>query len=154
VVHILEGEISMTKDCNNSMLRRASRMLGQLYDDALAPSGLRATQHGLLAQIQLMNGPTLRELASEIVMDLSALGHTLKPLIRDGYVALAPDRQDRRVKHATLTKAGQKKLEQTARLWSHAQRRFEDVYGEKRAASLRAILSELSSESFRKAYEG
>ncbi len=89
----------MTQDCNNSMLRRASRMLGQLYDDELAPSGLRATQHGLLAQIHIMGAPTLRDLAAEIVMDLSALGHTLKPLVRDGYVALVPDKEDRRVKH-------------------------------------------------------
>lgn len=44
----------MTRECNNSMLRRASRMLGQVYDDALAPSGLRATQFGLLAQIDIM----------------------------------------------------------------------------------------------------
>jgi len=143
----------MTRDCNNSMLRRASRMLSQLYDDALAPSGLRATQHGLLAQIQIMDGPTLRQLSEEIVMDLSALGHTLKPLIRDGYVALVPDDRDGRVKHATLTKAGKKKLEQTTRLWSEAQQRFEAVFGEKRAASLRDVLQELSSEDFRAAFK-
>ena len=52
--------------------------------------------------------PTLRDLANDIVMDLSALGHTLKPLIRDGYVALVPDKEDGRLKHATLTNAGQK----------------------------------------------
>ena len=98
----------MTHNCNNAMLRRASRMLGQLYDDELAPSGLRATQHGLLAQIHIMHEPTLRDLAAEIVMDLSALGHSLKPLIRDGYVALVPDEKDGRVKHVTLTKAGQR----------------------------------------------
>ena len=143
----------MTRDCNNSMRRRASRMLGQLYDDALSPSGLKATQHGLLAQILMMDDPTLRELAEEIVMDLSALGHTLKPLIRDGYVALVPDKKDGRVKHATLTKAGKRKLEQTIKLWSEAQRRFEAVFGEKRAASLRDILEELSSETFRQSYK-
>ena len=144
----------MTQDCNNSMLRRASRMLGQLYDDELAPSGLRATQHGLLAQIHRMGAPALRDLAAEIVMDLSALGHTLKPLIRDGYVALVPDKEDRRVKHATLTSAGQKKLQQTMRLWTKAQQRFEKVFGDKKAASLRAVLGELSSEAFRQVYKG
>jgi len=142
----------MTRLCNNSMLRRASRMLGQIYDDALAPSGLRATQFGMLAQIDIMGDPTLRDLAAEIVMDLSALGHTLKPLIRDGYVALVPDKKDRRVKHVTLTKAGRKKLEQSSKLWSDAQRRFEKTFGEKRAADLRTVLEELSSEDFRKAF--
>ena len=34
--------------CNNAAIRQTARMLGQLYDDALAPSGLRATQHTLL----------------------------------------------------------------------------------------------------------
>jgi DNA-binding MarR family transcriptional regulator len=143
----------MTRDCNNSMLRRASRMLGQLYDEALAPSGLKATQHGLLAQIMIMNEPTLRELAGEIVMDLSALGHTLKPLIRDGYVTLVPDKRDGRVKHAALTKSGKRKLEQTIKLWSEAQQRFETVFGEKRAASLRDVLEDLSSEEFRANYK-
>ncbi len=142
----------MTHNCNNAMLRRASRMLGQLYDDELAPSGLRATQYGLLAQIHIMHEPTLRDLAAEIVMDLSALGHSLKPLIRDGYVALVPDEKDGRVKHVTLTKAGQKKLQQTKRLWAQAQDRFEKVFGDKKAADLRATLGELSSDAFRKAY--
>ena len=121
---------------------------------AQAPSGLRATQHGLLAQIHIMGAPTLRDLAAEIVMDLSALGHTLKPLIRDGYVTLVPDKEDRRVKHATLTSAGQKKLQQTMRLWAKVQERFEKVFGDKKAASLRAVLGELSSETFRKVYKG
>jgi DNA-binding MarR family transcriptional regulator len=57
------------------------------------------------------------------------------------------------VKHATLTKAGKKKLEQTTRLWSEAQQRFEAVFGEKRATSLRDVLQELSSEDFRTAFK-
>ena len=44
----------MPSPCNNAMLRRASRMLGQVYDEELAASGLRTTQHSLLAQIDKM----------------------------------------------------------------------------------------------------
>lgn len=142
----------MPRDCNNAMLRRATRMLGQIYDDALVSSGLRATQHGLLAQIDIMGEPAMRDLANEIVMDLSALSHTLKPLIRDGFIAVVPDKTDRRVKRVTLTKAGRKKLEQTTKLWLAAQRRFEKTFGEKRAADLRTVLDEISSEDFRTAF--
>jgi len=63
-----------------------------------------------------------------------------------------PDKQDRRVKHVTLTKTGRNKLKETSKLWSEAQRRFERVFGEKKAAYLRDALEELSSEAFRKAY--
>jgi len=37
--------------CTNNALRRAARRLGQLYDEALAPIGLKATQVGLLGEI-------------------------------------------------------------------------------------------------------
>jgi len=143
----------MTSPCNNAMLRRASRMLGQIYDEELAASGLKTTQYTLLAQIDRMDRPALRELATEIVMDLSALGHTLKPLIRDGFVVLEPDDTDRRVKRVGLTKSGKAKLIQTRKLWANAQRRFERVFGEKRAAQLRTVLADISSETFRQAFK-
>lgn len=120
--------------------------------DELAASGLRTTQHSLLAQIDKMNGPTLRVLATELVMDLSALGHTLKPLIRDTYIILVPDKDDRRVKHVTLTKSGKSKLKHS-KLWARAQQRFEAVFGDERAVQLRDVLDELSSETFRQAFK-
>ncbi len=47
--------------CTNTALRRATRRLGQLYDDAIGPLGLKATQFGLLAAIseltRRMGGP-------------------------------------------------------------------------------------------------
>ena len=64
------------------------------------------------------------------------------------------ERRGGHVKHATLDKAGQKKLEQAMRLWPQAQQRFEKIFGANKPASLRAVLSELSSENFREAYLG
>ena len=138
--------------CTNAAIRQAARMLGQLYDDALAPSGLRATQHNLLNTIHRMDGPTLHEMATALVMDLSALGHSLKPLVRDGLVAVMTDAQDRRAKRATLTKAGSKKLQETTRLWRAAQGRFEGTFGLRQAQALRESLASLSTEQFRQAF--
>jgi DNA-binding MarR family transcriptional regulator len=142
-----------TTPCNNAAIRQAARMLGQLYDDALAPSGLRATQHNLLNTIHVMDAPTLREMAPALVMDLSALGQSLKPLVRDGLVAIVPDAQDRRAKRAMLTKAGSKKLQETARLWRHAQDRFEIAFGPRRAEELRESLAGVSTDEFRQAFQ-
>jgi DNA-binding MarR family transcriptional regulator len=139
--------------CNNGAIRQAARMLGQLYDDILAPSGLRGTQYTLLYTIQMMNEPTLGEMAQAMVMDLSALGRSLKPLEREGLVALVPDAHDGRAKRATLTKAGAKTLKQTTELWRNAQDRFEKAYGAKRAEELRSAMSTLSSPEFRDAFQ-
>lgn len=134
--------------CNNAMLRRATRKIGQYYDDVLAPSGLKATQQGLLYQIHIGNEPAMGAIAASLVMDLSALGHTLKPLIRDGYVETFTDSDDRRVKRVRLTQLGLVKLDEVMKLWQVAQRRFEDVVGKDQAARLRAVLDDITALDF------
>ncbi|MDE1148005.1 MAG: MarR family winged helix-turn-helix transcriptional regulator [Azospirillaceae bacterium] len=143
--------------CTNTAVRRAARRLGQLYGDISAPAGLLPTQHALLTHILLATrpdgqGPTLQDMASAVVMDLSALGHTLKPLIRDGYVELAPDPQDRRAKRARLTPKGQAKQEEVTALWRIAQSRFDALFGAEESAALRRALALVASDEFAAAF--
>ncbi|WP_099900685.1 MarR family winged helix-turn-helix transcriptional regulator, partial [Methylobacterium frigidaeris] len=138
--------------CSNAALRRATRSVGQLYDDALAPSGLRTTQYGLLGMIRRLGTPTMGELADAMVMDLSGLAHTLKPLTRDGYVSVVPDPQDRRARRIALTPSGAAKLAEATPLWRAAQNRFEAVFGPERAGLLRDLLHELALPDFRAAF--
>ena len=143
-----EDTVRKASACNNAVLRQASRRLTQIYDDALAPSGLRATQHALLANVWKLGTPTMGELANTIVMDLSALGHTLKPLERDGFVAVLRDEKDRRARRITLTDKGNAKLRETLELWKGVQDLFEEAFGRDRAAELRSVLRFLSSQEF------
>nr|WP_245181270.1 MarR family winged helix-turn-helix transcriptional regulator [Sinorhizobium mexicanum] len=133
-------------------MRRASRQLSQLYDDVLAPSGLKITQFSLLSQIWRSGDASLKTLADLMVMDLSALGHTLKPLIRDGYVELVPDRNDRRVKRVRLTPLGLRKQEEALALWAEAQARFEKSYGKTQSEALRKDLNLIAASSFADAF--
>lgn len=139
--------------CTNAALRRASRNVGRLYDEALAPTGLRATQFGLLAQINAFGRPAMRELADEMVMDLSALGHTLKPLVRDGLVRIAPDAEDRRIKRVELTARGVAAFDGARPLWRAAQRRLDEIVGRDLAAATRAALIALASPNFTARFE-
>ena len=86
-------------------------------------------------------------------MDLSALGHSLKPRAGKGLVAIAPDRKDRSAKRVALTPAGVNKLRQTKRLWREAQDQFEAAFGAKRAKEMREILASLSTSEFAKPSE-
>ena len=134
--------------CNNATLRRAARRLGRFYDDVLAPSGLKGTQFGLLFQIHVGSEPAMGTIAEEMVMDLSALGHTLKPLIRDGFVETFADPDDRRIKRVRLTPQGLVKLDEAMKLWHVAQQRFEDVVGKDQAAKLRVALDDIAALDF------
>lgn len=140
--------------CTNSAIRRAARQLGQLYDDMIAPSGLKGTQFSLLSQIALSSadGTALKPLAEDLVMDLSALGHTLKPLARDGLVELFPDEKDGRVRRARLTPLGLAKQAEALALWRQAQARFDDLFGAERSAEMRSLLGLVSSPDFARAF--
>ncbi|WP_439628164.1 MarR family winged helix-turn-helix transcriptional regulator [Shinella sp.] len=140
--------------CTNSAIRRAARQLGQLYDDLIEPSGLKGTQFSLMSQIALAgkDGTPLKPLAEGLVMDLSALGHTLKPLTRDGLVELIPDEHDGRVKRALLTPLGAQKQEEALALWHDAQGRFDAVFGAERSAEMRSLLGLISTPDFAKAF--
>ena len=138
--------------CSNTAIRRASRQLGQLYDDCMEGTGLKGTQFSLLSQIAASGEPALKQLAEAMVMDLSALGHTLKPLIRDGYVELVPDAEDRRVKRARLTELGQRTRAALLENWRDAQDRFDRVFGKEPSADIRKALALISSPEFAAAF--
>jgi DNA-binding MarR family transcriptional regulator len=138
--------------CTNSAIRRAARQVGQLYDDAMGDTGLKGTQFSLLSQIEADGQPALKPLAEKMRMDLSALGHTLKPLIRDGLVELATDPADRRVKRVRLTAAGRAKQAELLERWRVAQARFDQVFGVEKSAEIRKALAFISSPEFARAF--
>jgi DNA-binding MarR family transcriptional regulator len=139
--------------CNGTALRRATRRVSQLYDAVLAPSGLRSTQRSILIHIARAGTPTVGDLAAALVLDRSALAHNLKPLERDGFVAVVTDPADKRNRLVTLTTAGQAKLEETQDLWRQAQHRFEAAFGLEQAGALRQSLAVITSAAFAKAFQ-
>jgi DNA-binding MarR family transcriptional regulator len=129
-------------------MRKASRRLTQLYDEALEPCGLRSTQLAILVELarHTTTFPTMLELARSLVIDRSALGHNLKPLERDGLVALEEGDADRRRRHIRLTAKGKVKLAEGVPLWAKAQERFDQVFGKTKAMQLRATLLDIAND--------
>ena len=91
-------EAANESPCSATAMRKATRRMTQLYDDALAPAGVRSTQYAILEELhrQADTPPTMGELAETLVLDRSALGHNLRPLERDGLIALVAGDNDRR----------------------------------------------------------
>jgi DNA-binding MarR family transcriptional regulator len=129
-------------------MRKASRKLTQLYDDALAPSGLRSTQFAILAELipRAEAPPTLQELADALVLDRSALGHNLKPLERDGLIGQQESPQDRRRRLIVITAQGEKVFREAAQLWGVAQQQFLDVFGAQPATQLNDTLLRIARD--------
>jgi DNA-binding MarR family transcriptional regulator len=133
----------MNGACTCGSLRKASRRISQFYDTALAPVGIKSTQYSILAEVDRgrSDGPvSMCELATAMVMDRSTLGHNLRPLERDDLLVLRLAAEDRRKRYVELTKKGKSTLQRARRLWRTAEGRFENIFGKKHAAELRAVL--------------
>ncbi len=131
------ARVAGTCTCGN--LRRAMRAVTQAYDAALAPSGLRATQFNVLVAIAHIGRPPLSRLAEALVMDRTTLSRNLRPLERDGLVAIAAG-GDRRTREIRLTPKGRKALERALPLWERVQGRMRAGFGRKRWQALRGDL--------------
>lgn len=115
--------------CACANLRRAARVVTQLYDDALRPSGLRSTQFTLLQA--LVHAPEIsqKQLAKLLEIDSTTLTRTLALLRRKGWLRSAPG-SDRRELRLSLTAAGQREYKRVLPYWQSAQKRLRHALGE------------------------
>jgi DNA-binding MarR family transcriptional regulator len=126
-------EVARTCACAN--LRKAARAVTQLFDEALAPIGLRVTQFTLLVTSRLSGESTINELAERMAMDRTTLSRNLKPLVRNGLLEMRPG-EDGRTRLVRLTPAGEQALEEAYPLWQQAQQEIVGVLGEERHEAL------------------
>jgi DNA-binding MarR family transcriptional regulator len=142
------------EDCNCFAVRAAARHITQVYDQLLAPAGLRTTQFSILAKLKRLGPLAINRLARDMVMDRTTLGRNILPLERDGLIRIEATPSDRRAKELHLTKAGEKRLQAAHERWSEAQGRFETTFGPRRAAELRKILRAVVASEFGPAGDG
>jgi DNA-binding MarR family transcriptional regulator len=136
------------EECNCFAVRAAARHVTQIYDQFLAPTGLRTTQFAILMRLKRKGPLTINALAEEMVTDRTTLGRNILPLERDGLIRIQPAASDRRAKELHLTKAGESRLQVGRKRWVAAQARFESAFGTKRAADLRALLRAVVASEF------
>ncbi|MGH7381821.1 MAG: MarR family winged helix-turn-helix transcriptional regulator [Candidatus Methylomirabilales bacterium] len=138
---LAEGE---GRACACSNIRQAARAVTQLFDEALRPSGLRATQFGILGATMAMGPLTLTKLAEVTVTDRTTLTRNLKLLQKRGLIRIQTG-SDRREREVTLTDRGREALAKGYPFWQEAQTHVVKGLGEERWKSLREGLSAVVS---------
>jgi DNA-binding MarR family transcriptional regulator len=135
----------MTDDtCLCTGLRQAAHAITQIYDAALAPSGLKITMFRVIRRLSEAGEPTISELAKIVGLDRSSLGRNLKVLERDRLVTFLGG-TDERSKVVQLTARGRKALEIALPLWRGVQKRMKSTLGAEKDAVFR-VLSIMEAE--------
>ena len=128
--------------CINSNLRKACRVVTQMYAEALKPTGLQKTQFTMLVTVGIMGQSAVSDLAEVLVMDQTTVTRNLNLLKKQALIEMIPG-EDRRIRLVTLTTQGEEVLMQALPLWEQAQANMLNKLGSEKAGQLLELLSEV-----------
>ena len=123
----VQQRLTVTESCVHFAMKRATRALTRVYDEALADTGLTIEQFTLLVAVSLAESRTLTTLAEHLVMERTTLSRNLRTLERDGLIDVRPDPADARARVAVVTDAGEELLGAAYPRWETAQRAASQV---------------------------
>jgi DNA-binding MarR family transcriptional regulator len=138
------ASIMECRECTCFNLRKAARVVTQIFDNSMRTINLRATQFTLLA-LAFAHGPiTVTRLSDELVADRTTLSRNLNPMEKSGLIRIEPG-DDRRTRIVVITESGKRKLEEAYPLWKKAQQEIKEAMGGDKWGSLISNASELVS---------
>ena len=114
--------------CACANLRRASRAVTRLYNQALRGDGIEITQFTLLMALNLTGETSQGALGELLALDSTTLTRTLRLLKRRRWVQIRQG-TDRRQRLMSLTATGREKLHDATPSWTKAQAALEDALG-------------------------
>ena len=127
--------VSLPALCPAFNIRAASRIITQIFDDTLKPSGLQITQFAVLVGVHIMDVPSISTLAKGLVMDRTTLTRGLKHLENDGYIKIISG-DDKRTRFVKLTAKGKSAIDKTLPYWEKAREIVSKEFGENNLGSL------------------
>ncbi len=127
--------------CVCTALRKASRAMSRVYDEALASHGLSTAQFAILRHVARAEPVALSRLAEQLVMDRTSLYRAVAPLEAKGWLAV--EAGSGRSRLARLTAAGRDVMESAEADWEAVQGKVVDALGTQQWAALRASLADV-----------
>ncbi len=127
--------------CLATRVRQLSRIITRVYDDAMRPLGITASQYTLLAQLAARDGITAVEIGHELDIEKSTLSRNLKRLLALGLIIMDPP-AGRRGRGLHLTPKGQGVLRDAFPVWQTAQSHATAVMGSDSRGTLDELLKQ------------
>jgi DNA-binding MarR family transcriptional regulator len=127
--------LEVERSCLALNLRRAERVISQIYDAALRPVGIKSTQFSLLVTIRAMQPSALSKIADHIDMDRTTLTRNLDVLVESRLVATTRG-EDLRERVVSITEKGDAALAAALPIWRATQERLSAKAGKQPVSSL------------------
>src|SRR4051794_1693166 len=128
--------------CACHKVRMAARNVTRIYDEALRPTGLRATQVIVLVAVATRETLSITALAQCMGMDRSTLTRNLRPLEDEGLVTIGNE-EWRRSRTIEMTAKGRARLREALPHWRKAQATLKRHLGDENWGEVLAKLDDL-----------
>lgn len=129
--------------CVGFNTRRATRLVTQYYDKALAPAGLRSTQYSLLNALAMLGEASMQDMSLIMAMDRTTLTRNLSPLLKKGLVKVSVG-TDLRSRPIQITPKGRTVLEKALPYWQKAQSHIVNTVGAENWEQIMKALHKIS----------
>jgi DNA-binding MarR family transcriptional regulator len=130
--------------CNCINLRRSSQAITEVYDELMAPSGLKISQYLLLNTIKSLGPVSVSSLALEVRLDRTTIVRNLKPLEERGFIIDVATKGGRN-RQLKLTDTCLEILEIATPLWVEAQNYIQQYLGSEDMNTLTVLLSKIEA---------
>lgn len=117
--------------CSFFHMRRVYRILSSFYDEAICPTGLKATQYGTLLFIRMLPEAPVSLIADRVGVARSTMIRDLRPLARDGWIQFGRKPDNRKARTVSLTPKGIAEVDLALERWREGRTRFEKRIGKK-----------------------
>ncbi|GHO80078.1 hypothetical protein KSD_78490 [Ktedonobacter sp. SOSP1-85] len=126
----------ITRTCLLTRTRRISRIITNMYDQALRPYGVNAPQFSLLVLIARLGGASRAEIGRANYQERSTLTRNLALLLAEGWVEEMVSEEGGRSRPLVLSQAGRNLLVSAVPAWRAAQVKAKQALGEEGVAAI------------------
>lgn len=137
----------MAGACLMGRARMLNRVLTGIYDDALRPFGVRASQFNLLLVTASLSPARRTDIGRLIQLDTSTLTRNLQVMLINGWIEEVADDEDGRGKLVSVTAQGVSLLESMRPAWQNAQAKAMKLLGAGGVDLLQTVSGELLGQA-------
>ena len=130
--------------CMAYRARMISRVISAIYDEALAPLGLKGSQLNVLTALAHLGPSAQTTLCTQLKIDKSTLSRNIERMRKRGWLA-ADLGGDNRTHMVSLTRKGAQLLRDAFPLWRKAQREASRRVGDEGVAALEILIERLGA---------
>ena len=131
---------TIAEACIAMRLRMLCRVVTKVYDDALRPLGLKASQVNILVAAWKLGLASPLRVCDVLQIDPSTLSRNVERMRARGWLEVVPS-NDAREQPFRLTGAGRKLLEKAVPCWEQAQAQAQQLLGAEGVALLRKTVT-------------